>query len=72
MDAQGNPEIGEYTFSCHRFPPSAFAVTQGNMIIPASAFPCVNETMFCSLFESVDVPGVLGGPLKLLPSNNGN
>lgn len=54
-DAQGKAIIGNYQYTCHRFPPSAFMVPgPGGTFQLASAFPVVTSGMVCSLHEFQD------------------
>ena len=56
-DAQGKPIIGEYQYTCHRFPPSALMVPGPDRSYRlASAFPVVTHGMVCSLHEFQDEP----------------
>lgn len=68
-DPQGKPIIGEFQYTCHRFPPSALMVPGPNNTFQlASAFPAVTDGMVCSLHEpqgTEDTDTVL----SLVPSN---
>ena len=50
-DDKGNAVIGQYQYNCLRFPPSAFAVPTPQGVTIGSAFPVVNATQVCSLYE---------------------
>lgn len=53
-DKDQKPIIGQYQYNCHRFPPSAFMVPTNQGVTIGSAFPVVNESQVCSLFEPRD------------------
>jgi len=55
IDEQKKPIVGQYQYTCHRFPPSAFMVPgpAGSYRL-ASAFPVVTAGMVCSLHDFPD------------------
>ena len=54
-DQQGKVVVGQYGYSCRRFPPTALMIPSGpGQFNLGSAFPVVNDQMVCSLHQLPD------------------
>lgn len=59
VDERQNAIVGQFQYTCRRFPPSAFAIPHQHGFKLASAFPVVSEGMVCSLHQSPDTDGAM-------------